>query len=95
MKQMKTVTRPARTTQVLDFIRCELCGTQTQTPSCWSDYEIFHQDEVTIQREEGKNYPEGSGQRIVVDLCSTCFQNKLLPWIVAQGGTPRTEDWSW
>ena len=34
MKQMKTVTRPARTTQVLDFIRCEIRGTQTQHPRC-------------------------------------------------------------
>lgn len=96
MKQYKMVTRPAYQEEELEFIQCELCEQITRHSSCWNDYDSFHQDEVTIQWKEGNNYPDGgSGTRIEVDLCPTCFQEKLTPWIQSQGGQPRMKEWDW
>lgn len=94
MKVMKTVKVPASTEQVLNYVKCELCGAQSRNEN-WSpgQYEVTDPD-VTL--EEGTHYPEGrSTTTIILDICPKCFKEKLIPWFISQGGTPRESESDW
>lgn len=69
---------------------CDICGEEIKT----KQYEI---DEVTIQWKKGSSYPEGgSGETTILDICSKCFENKILPLLKDKLNiTPRTEEWDW
>ena len=30
---------------------------------------------------------------VEVDMCSQCFETKLVPWLREQGAEPRTTEW--
>lgn len=93
MKVMKTVPVPATTREVLDFIKCELCERKHHDER-WSPG-IYEVSEPEVVLSVGTNYPEGSSiDRTYLDICPTCFKEKLIPWFVSQGGVPReVSDW--
>lgn len=93
MKTMKTIPVSASTREVLDCVKCELCG-QTSNNEDWSPrtYEVT-EPEVTLR--EGTNYPEGGSiTTTTLDICPKCFKEKLIPWFCSQGGKVR-EDSDW
>lgn len=88
MKIMKTVQVPASTRDVVDKVVCDLC--KRNIPNEGS-YEV---NEVTVSHKTGSSYPEGgSGEKVRVDLCPSCFDEKLIPWLTSQGVEPTTEEW--
>ena len=51
---------------------------------------------VEVRQRQGVSYPEGgSGTEIEVDLCPTCFKEKLVPWLRSQGATIEEKEWEW
>lgn len=94
MKVMKTIPVPEKTMQVLDHVKCELCNAISSREN-WSprQYEVTEPD-ITLR--EGTNYPEGGDiKTTILDICPTCFKEKLIPWFQSQGGTPRVEESDW
>lgn len=94
MKVTKTIPVPATTRDVLDFMKCELCE-RTSHNEQWSpgSYEVTEPD---VSLRIGTNYPEGgSTETTILDICPTCFEEKLVPWFESQGGTPRKEESDW
>jgi len=89
MKHIKTVKVPETTRQITDFVTCDLCGVEI---TC-GNYEV---DEVEISCKTGSSYPEGGcGEEIVVDMCSKCFENELIPWLKSKGVKIETKPWEW
>lgn len=94
MKTMKTVPVPATTRSVLDFVKCELCE-RTSHNENWSPQQYIV-TEPDVRLRIGTNYPEGGDiETTILDICPTCFKEKLIPWFVSQGGTPRQEENDW
>jgi hypothetical protein len=90
MKHMKTVIVPAETTNVVSFVTCDLCKTKIETAG------VFAVDETTVHHKVGKYYPEGgSGTETVIDICGKCFDEKLVPWVKAQGAEPTVTELNW
>jgi hypothetical protein len=89
MKHYKTVQVPAKESKVLYKTTCDLCGGEI-TSAC------YDAEEVEIRHRTGSNYPEGgSGEEVEVDMCGTCFDSKLVPWLREQGANPEPEEWDW
>jgi hypothetical protein len=101
MKVERLVLRPAIEQVETDYFLCDLCAVRIEQ-RC--SYEI---DETTvesravprkqmIERKIGTSYPEGGDWRATcVDLCGTCFETRLIPWLESQGAVPRTEEGEW
>lgn len=81
---------------------CDLCGRKAKDadgPAPWSggSYDI---DDTTImvvvKREEGESCPSGGNKTTTeVDICPSCFKDKLLPWLVSQGAKPEITEVDW
>ncbi len=94
MRVTKQVKVPQKTVERLDHIKCELCDRTTHNEE-WSpgQYEVTR-PEVSLRM--GTNYPEGGNvTETVLDICPTCFQEKLVPWFRSLGGEPRQEEHDW
>ncbi len=51
-------------------------------------------NEATVLLKTGYAYPDGgSGEELVLDICTDCFKAKLIPWAEANGASFRKEDW--
>ena len=89
MQHKETVIVPASTRTKVVKVTCDLCQGEIKNKR-------FDLNEVTVSHKTGESYPEGGmGELAEVDMCGTCFTEKLVPWLEAQGVTPTTEDWSW
>ena len=89
MKHMKTVSVPASTREIVEFVSCDLCGAKIKS----KDFDV---DEVEVRHKTGCSYPEGgSGEEVSVDMCGKCFDGKLVPWLRSQGVEPNTREWDW
>lgn len=93
MKIMRTVEKHIETHEEIDYRACDLCGRPTETQDC-HDCDAVE----PLQHRYGTSYPEGGdGEEIEIDLCPSCFKNKLVPWLQSQ--TPlhpiAYEDWSY
>lgn len=90
MEHKKTEIIPVREREVVDYVTCDICGIRIQSTGM---YEV---DEVTISRNVGTCYPEGSGgERTEYDVCGECFQSKLMPFIEGFTGNRRVEDYGY
>lgn len=68
---------------LVDII-CDLCGDSSEF-SDWSN-EQYGVDEVTVKYVSGFRYPEDTFlTNTEVDLCPTCFESRLIPWLRSQG----------
>ena len=92
MKHYKTVIVPAvkeTTNQVLEKTTCDLCGSSIVQ-------ERFSEEQVLVQYKTGDSYPEiGSGEVTGVDICPSCFKEKITPWLESQGCSLHTVEWEW
>ena len=93
MRVTEMIDVPASKKEVLAYIKCELCGAISKRDD-WSQIYNVTEPEVTLR--EGTNYPEGGCITTTrLDICPNCFKQKLIPWFVAQGGTPRVDENDW
>jgi len=63
--------------------KCDLCGVESQGEQ-WEAKGTFESNKtiitVEVTQKEGMNYYDsGSGTKYEVDLCPTCFKEKLIP----------------
>jgi hypothetical protein len=94
-----TETKPY-TYQKLVSRTCDLCGRPAKTDGKWGDGGTYAVDEteveVTVRQKDGANFPsDGSGTKVVVDLCPDCFKSRLVPWLRSQGAKIEAEEWDW
>lgn len=87
MKHYATIKVPAvpeTTKQVVERVTCDLCGAEIPQPESPA---IF--DQVTIERHEGTNEPDGGGwsRRRRFDCCVMCFEGLVVPWIERYGAS--------
>lgn len=86
---------PAKMERKEHELFCDLCGAKSDAWKPWVK-DSFDAVEVEVQLTEGERYPEGGhGTHTIVDLCPTCFKEKLIPWLESQGGKFRVEEWDW
>ena len=85
----KKFTRPAEEYEITVSLKCEICGDESPTSDNWKQ-DCYNTLKPTIQLEESSHYPgDYYGTRTHIDLCPTCFEEKLIPWLKAQGGETR------
>jgi len=99
MRRYKTEKREVER-RVLADVRCDLCGAQAKQP--WNEWGVgcYEVNEVEVRVEvrakDGDNYPDGgSGTEYMVDLCPTCFRDRLIPWLCEQGAQIEAMKWDW
>jgi hypothetical protein len=100
MKVLKNRHVPAREEEILDYVKCDLCGiTMRGWEDCWrygktDSYDNVNETEVRLK--QGYNCPDGGVfTEINVDICVVCFKEKLLPWLISQGVAPQTKAVNW
>ena len=87
MMHLRTVKVPAKEKKVVEKGTCDLCGIVIE-------HRAFSAEEVEVRHRTGSSYPEGgSGTVVEVDMCGSCFDNKLVPWLRSQGVEPQTREW--
>ena len=91
MKHMKTVVIPESTRDVVDFVTCDLCKNKID-----DNYSNYSAEETEVRHKRGAAYPEGgNGTETTFDICGQCFDEKLTPWMEANGATPATREWDY
>jgi hypothetical protein len=90
---------PRRTETYLKLRKCDLCDA-TSTSETWGSGAFYKVNEteisIEIRQEEGSSYPEGgNGKKYEVDLCPSCFKDKLIPWLNSQNANIKQEEWDW
>lgn len=74
---------PATTRKKLVKVTCDLCNGEIKK-------QRYDTDEVEIEHRAGTCYPgESEGELFTVDMCGTCFHEKLVPWLAEQGANMR------
>jgi hypothetical protein len=87
MKHYETVEIPARTEVRVARVTCDLCGNSI-------DKKTRNADDVVVKRVSGTLYPEGGhGKETSVDMCGSCFETKLVPWLRSLGAEPNMREW--
>ncbi|MFA5571563.1 MAG: hypothetical protein WDA42_00525 [Candidatus Bathyarchaeia archaeon] len=77
MRHTKTVTVPEHTEEITEYITCDLCGAKKQ-------YYGFTQETVNIRYDcfiLGSFVVDAKHEKIVVDMCPTCFKTVFLAWL--------------
>lgn len=97
MRTFQEKTIPARTETVLASIKCDLCGLEAKDPENWSGRSSYDVDgttvQVTVKHEEGTSFPEGRNvESKRFDICPTCFEEVLVPFLESKGATPTKLD---
>jgi hypothetical protein len=92
--------KPAYETPITEGFTCDLCGKQTKQKNYyrsadWSE-ETGTVDRITIERhiEKGVYYGQespGEEATLIFDLCSSCWDDKLVPFFAMYGGTAPRE----
>ena len=90
---------PARVEKKLTAITCDVCKIKTSVDeSSWDGInwarDSYTIDEVQIKRRDGTQYPEDSfsGKEVTFEICDTCFDQKVVPFLTSLGATPRVEE---
>lgn len=93
MKVMKTVVvtaQPEYEKQVHDKTICDLCK------HVILDGARFDVAEVEVSCKTGVSYPDGgSGAQVEFDICTKCFNDKLVPWLESCGAKAQYSTWEW
>lgn len=100
MKIYKTVPVPAKTREVIVSKVCDICKKtySVKNVDSWSDneYEIL---ETEIKLEKGEQYGpwDGGGDKTIteVDICPSCFENHLIPWLESMGAVIKKTEVDW
>ena len=82
MKHYETRTHPAEEYKHLTSRTCDICKDTIERVG-YCDV-----DEVKLCHRVGNNWPSEDGpegNELDIDICLSCFHNKLLPWLKEQG----------
>lgn len=95
MRVKKTIHVPATDREVVDHLICDLCGKKSGADD-WAT-RGYNVSETTVEMNRGVNYGTdgGDSKTTSFDICPTCFETKLVPWMASQGATPTVEDKDW
>ena len=97
-RTLKTYTPTPRT--IIDTVTCDLCGTTT-ADSGWGEHRERNSygaitNDVEVKWRHSYGYSDGGGgTEYVFDICPKCFKERLIPWVVSQGGKPTINDLDW
>jgi len=99
MKVYETVIPQNKPYERIKYRKCDLCGHESRGQE-WEAVGLYGMNDtemaIEIRQKEGTNYPEGgSGTKYEIDLCPTCFKDRLIPWLKSQGADIKTEEWDW
>ena len=73
-------------------ITCDLCGATSHLGDSWGA-DVFTVLGTEVKLEQGHRYPEGGNITTTrIDICPTCFVEKLVPWVEQQGGRARVDE---
>lgn len=93
MKHTERVVIPEKIETVVTKVTCDLCGRTIKERFVKDIYAV---DDVVIEYRSGESYPDGStGETTSVDMCGKCFNEKLIPWLKAQGAEPDVTEWDY
>jgi hypothetical protein len=93
MKIYKNINVPATQRTVLHQLTCDLCAKNSNAGWGAGAYEVL---ETEVRCKTGSSYPEGgSDKETTIDICPTCFTEKLVPWVKSQGGAPTVKERDW
>lgn len=97
---MRQYEKRHRTTEYSHLVKltCDLCGEEAKGGDWQSSvYEVNEVElAVTVRQKEGTSFPEGGhGQEYVIDMCPTCFKDRLVVWLKSQGAEIELKDWDW
>jgi hypothetical protein len=99
MEHYKTITvppEPEKTKEVFDHYTCDICGLKTKSKENWGRGSNYHIDKPTIKYNIGDGFPEGgSGEEYYLDICPTCFTEKIHPLLKEKFGIEfNIREWS-
>ncbi len=100
MRRFETKTRPATTYEECVEIRCDLCGRAAPSPygydgNVWGSNRI-DVERVSIKSERGYNCPEGGSSKTkCFDVCVSCFNEKIVPFMASLGAEPAMTESDW
>lgn len=96
MKHYKDVEIPAKVEKLVVRTTCDLCGDDKRGRNSWRDSSIYSIDSTRVLHEQGESYPECESKTSTeFDICSSCFETKLVPWLREQGAEPRVNSVDW
>lgn len=94
MKTFKKYQPPETT--LVDTVTCDLCGTKKPGHSCWNAGDDFNIAATRLEMEIGWGCPDGGDKtETSYDICTNCFQTKLMPWLESQGAKPTVTNVDW
>lgn len=97
-KYEKRMSEPVEHTYLVE-VTCDLCGTAGKTEDRWSGshYDVDETEiSVVVKQKEGFSCPDGgSGTEFDIDICPTCFKEKLVPFLQDQGANIQPKEWDW
>lgn len=82
MKIMEKVTKTIQTEDIKDTL-CDICGSseekwESTKGQSWG----HHSEEISLYHKITESYcGEGTSNEIDLDVCPTCFRDKILPFI--------------
>ena len=82
---------------IFDKLVCDICKRESNHRSWASGFDVDETEvKVSIKHRTGESYPEGGwGDKIEVDICPECFDNKLIPWLRSEGVEIEETEWDW
>ncbi len=94
MRYFETVTPEPREYE-REFKRvCDLCKREIPTEAKNRAKGIA--DHISMRKKTGYVDREGgSGKTVEVDCCIPCWDEKVVPWLRAQGAELTEKDWDW
>lgn len=97
VKHLTTIKKEVENT-VVSKVTCDLCGKEAEygswSESLWNVNEV--EVSITIKHRTGNAFPEsGVGDETEIDMCPTCFSDKLIPWAISQGADIKPKEWSY
>ncbi len=100
MRAYKSIIIPSREKNVLDLVKCDLCGREAQTNWCSQTSSYYEIDEtevsVTVHHIKGvSREDDDEGTEYNADICPECFKTKLVPWLKSQGSQVDYKEWDW
>ncbi len=90
MIHTKKIQIPAIEKEIKDYTTCDLCKNRIGR-----DFG-YEETDITIKQEIRSGTPDG-GESVTteIDMCNSCFENKLIPWLASQGAMPRITRSEW
>jgi hypothetical protein len=73
---------------------CDICGFETRAFNNWSE-KTYDTKETIIAMEMGDSHPSSGGfiKKTSYDICPTCFENKLMPFLSSLGAEPEVMEY--